>query len=290
MLWPTLALALISTTLAQSDQSDQSDPEYRMNWGSASPLSQCRPTTIRWSGGQGPYTVRVADWDAVKTTLSPTPLRRVLAHTYAANYDWNVDYPRGSRLYIEVLDAAGAFVAPNQALTVGDGPDTCELSTPPGLNAAAASATSSAMSSGRLAATPTIVEISDDPRTRSATASARSAMASASSRVRPYDGGAFSMREPQTGDPIPGRTRTEVNSDSGPNVGLIVGTTVAGVVVLAVILGLAGWVHSLRKKNRALRARVAALEAETPMLKYTKSESVKSGKRSIDRDSEATCV
>lgn len=279
MLWTSLAF--IATAAAQS--------EYPLAWGSASPLEQCRPATLRWSGGQGPYTLRVAEWDAAKGGATLGPLRRVLAQTYAVVYDWDVDYARGTRLYVEVIDDSGSVAAPTQALTVGDGPSSCSLWTPPTVyvgNQPGVTPLSSAKNALASASSAAGVVPAWASGVKGAPASA---MASATSRsARPYDGGPMSMREPQTGDPIP---RPAAEEHHGPNVGLIVGTTVAGVVVLAVILALAAWVHSLRKKNKALRARVAALEAEAPVLKYKEAVGEKSmSARSSSEHSSATCV
>lgn len=292
MLWAPLLLIAV-TAAAQ---------EYPLQLRSAPPLEQCRPATLRWSGGQGPYTLRVAEWDAAKGSSTFGPLRRVLAQTYAVVYDWDVDYARGTRLYLEVIDDDGAIAASSEPITVGDGPSTCKVYTPPPeyVNSPSPTAMSSARnalasaSSARSAPGVLVTMASAVKGSPSEYTSARTGVSAVgwspseeTYSPRPYDGGPMSMREPQTGDPIPRPATKE--DDSGPNVGLIVGTTVAGVVVLAVILGLAAWIHSLRRKNRALRARIALLENQAPVL--FKGEGKKSlNARSSSEHSSATCV
>lgn len=246
MPWPTLALAF---ALALALQPTPAGAQSALAWGSASPLEQCRAGTLRWRGGAPPYVVRVAEWDAGTGGVTLAPVRRVLAQTDAGVYDWDpVDYARGTRLHVEVVDRAGHVARPAGALTVGDGPASCALWSPPtfyigdrpgpGLHPSAD------------AAVPT---------------STAAAAAAATTSRRPYDGGPMS-REPQTGDPIarpaPPEDEEDGGGGGGPSAGLVAGTAVAGAAVLALVAALLLWVRRLRHRVAALRARVAALEIE----------------------------
>lgn len=223
MLWTTFAL-LVAPATAQT----------ALEWTSPPVFNQCENTTVRWTGGQAPYTLRTSQLATLQSQDVLTPTRRILTHTPDQEYEWTVKYARGTSLYIEVLDAAQSVLGFNSS--VGDGPLSCQFWTVP------------------------------EPYPYIAPGAAPSA----------YSSGYV----PQTGDPI---IRPPTHEHKGTDVGPIVGGTLAGIVVLAVIASLAVWIHRLRKRAAALEQRVKALEGEPMKAKLDYAESVASSLETMEK-------
>lgn len=98
-----------------------------LTWTGPTSVRQCEQTLLTWSGGSGPFRLRVTPTDGDGSSL--VGASRQLGPTSGISgrsYSWLVDYPAGTQLRISVLPALARYY-PTVTVNVLSGSDDCSL-------------------------------------------------------------------------------------------------------------------------------------------------------------------
>ncbi|KAI0634368.1 hypothetical protein C8Q77DRAFT_746379 [Trametes polyzona] len=114
-------LALAATSTARTRES--------IHFAPIPPLKQCKPTTISWAGGTGPYLLSIASVESNKTDSYAPSLAFILqfGDLTTTTFVWNTGFPVGSALVFTIMDQTDkSLVNRTDTLTIQDGmSDAC---------------------------------------------------------------------------------------------------------------------------------------------------------------------
>ncbi|EJT52934.1 hypothetical protein A1Q2_06881 [Trichosporon asahii var. asahii CBS 8904] len=91
-----------------------------LTWTGPTSVRQCERTLLTWSGGAGPFRLRVTSGSGTSRQLGPS------SGISGRSYSWLVDYPAGTRLTISVVPSLARYY-PTVSVSVLSGSDDCTL-------------------------------------------------------------------------------------------------------------------------------------------------------------------
>ncbi|BGP58201.1 hypothetical protein JCM8202_004741 [Rhodotorula sphaerocarpa] len=144
-------------------------------------LYTCEPYQVNWSGGQGPYYVRV-----LKGTSNSDVIETLVAGQSQTSYTWDVNVAAGTSVHLSVTDATGQTAA-SAPVTIQQGASTSCV----GLAASGSSASAQATGSSSLASSQ-MTQGSSMASGASSMTSMMSSMTGSSSNSMPSQSGSMS--------------------------------------------------------------------------------------------------
>jgi len=139
-------------------------------------LFTCDPYLVAWSGGTGPYTVRVFPAGNIGTT----PLATLVTGTSANTLTWTVNLAAGTGVTLAVTDATGTTI-PSASVNIQAGSSTSCVG---GDASTAASTGSAGATSAQSTSATSVATTLSSVTSQSAASSAASSVSSAASSVQ----------------------------------------------------------------------------------------------------------
>lgn len=133
-----------------------------LTWTGPTSVRQCEQTLLTWSGGSGPFSLRVTPTDRDGSSLVGASRQLGPAGIPGRSYSWLVDYPAGTQLRISVLPSLARYY-PTVTVNVLSGSDDCTL------YGSGRSPVTRSSTTTRISSTPAITRISTSPPRSSTT-------------------------------------------------------------------------------------------------------------------------